>query len=108
MFAEQWHAEVVALVEVLVTEGKLDATDWSSALGAELDKRATEGAPDDDVTYYQAFLATLERLLASAEAVTKSDVDRRMEDWRRAYLNTPHGHPVVLEGAGQARNKSSG
>lgn len=97
-FAEQWHAQVTAVVEVLVAEGKLDAAAWSQALGAELDRRSAEGAPDTDETYYTAFLTVLETVLDKARMAGAEDVDRRESDWRNAYLSTPHGQPVVLRG----------
>ena len=97
-FAEQWHAQVTAVVEVLVADGKLDAAEWSRALGAELDRRSAEGAPDTDETYYAAFLNVLERMLDEARMAGTEDVTRRESDWRQAYLCTPHGQPVALKG----------
>lgn len=97
-FAEQWHAQVTAVVEVLVADGKLDAAEWSQALGAELDRRSAAGAPDTDETYYAAFLHVLETVLDKARMAGAEDVARRESDWRDAYLSTPHGQPVVLRG----------
>ena len=96
-FAEQWHAEVTALVELLIADGKLDAGQWSRALGAERDRRAAEGAPDTDDTFYAAFLSALEAAMDRANMARAADVDRRETDWRDAYLTTPHGRPVVLK-----------
>lgn len=86
------------MVEVLVADGKLDAAEWSQALGAEIDRRSAEGTPDTDETYYAAFLCVLERMLDTADMADIADVDRRETDWRDAYLSTPHGQPVVLKG----------
>ncbi|KUF11052.1 hypothetical protein [Pseudoponticoccus marisrubri] len=97
-FAEQWHAEVVAVVEVLVADGRLDPGAWSQALGAELERRAADGAPDSDATYYAAFLAVLEQLLDGQDLAPSAEVERRTEEWRRAYHATPHGQPVRLAG----------
>jgi len=97
VFAEQWHAQVIAVVELLVADGKIDADDWSRALGAELDRRATEGAPDTDDNYYEAYLSVLESTLDKAQLASGAEVDRRESDWREAYLGTPHGQPVVLK-----------
>ncbi len=98
VFQEQWHAQAVALVELLVADRKLDAEAWSRALGAELDRRAAEGAPDTDETYYSAFLKVLETTLDEARIAQATDVDQRKTDWRDAYLSTPHGQPVILKG----------
>lgn len=97
VFREQWHAQVIAVVELLVAEGKVTPAVWSETLGAELDKRSRNGDPDNDETYYSAFLSALESILDETGIVSQSEVDRREGDWRQAYLSTPHGEPVVLE-----------
>jgi nitrile hydratase accessory protein len=98
VFREQWHAEVIAVVELLVAAGRLNPRDWSETLGAELDKRSHNGEPDDESTYYETFLAALESVLNRDGFASYSEVDRRENDWRLAYLNTPHGQPVELSG----------
>jgi hypothetical protein len=95
-FAEQWHAQVTAVVELLIADRKLDPEEWSQALGAELDRLTAEGAPDTDDTYYTAFLGVLENTLDKKRIAHASEVDRREIDWREAYLSTPHGRPVIL------------
>jgi hypothetical protein len=97
VFAEQWHAQVIAVVELMVANGTLDAAEWSKTLGAELDQRASEGAEDTDANYYSAFLSTLERVLESNRFAARAEVDKRESDWRQAYLSTPHGKPVTLK-----------
>lgn len=97
MFQEQWHAQVIAIVELLTAEGKITPTVWSETLGAELDKRSRDGDPDDDSTYYSAFLSALECILDQAGIASQLELDKREGDWRHAYLSTPHGEPVVLE-----------
>ena len=97
VFDEQWHAQVIALVEVLIAEGKMAPDEWSQSLGAELDRRKTEGAPDTDGHYYEAILIVLEKTLDKAQLAIEADVDGRETDWREAYLSTPHGRPVVLK-----------
>lgn len=97
LFAKQWHAEVIAVRELLVADGRISPEDWSRALGAELDRRHASGAPDTDATYYEAFLAVLEQVTAAGRLATPSEIDRCEADWRAAYLSTPHGQPVVLK-----------
>lgn len=96
VFSEQWHAQVIALVELLITDGKIEAADWSQTLGAELDRRATDPAMDPDAIYYGAFLSALEQILDRSQFALRAEVDRRQQDWRNAYLTTPHGKPVAL------------
>jgi nitrile hydratase accessory protein len=102
-FAEPWQAEVLALAFALADRGVFSATEWSRTLGAELRRAAASGAPDDHETYYAAALAVLERLLAAHGGITATALSRRTEEWRRAYLHTPHGQPVDLAAGTHAR-----
>ena len=67
-----------------------------AALDSALDKRSHAGEPDNDASYYAAFLAALEFVLHRNGIALSSEFDRRENDWRRARLNTPHGKSVVL------------
>jgi nitrile hydratase accessory protein len=95
-FDEPWQAQALALAFALCERGVFSAAAWSEALGAELRRAEAQGAPDDHGTYYAAVLAALEQLLASADGITPDVLAARIEEWRRAYLRTPHGQPVEL------------
>lgn len=97
VFSEQWHAQVIAVVELLIAEGKIDSEEWSQTLGAELDRRVSKSAADTDANYYIAFLSALEQILDRSQFAVQAEVDKRESDWREAYLSTPHGKPVTLE-----------
>lgn len=103
MFDAPWHAETLALAFALSEAGAFTASAWSEALGAALRDAERRGAPDDQETYYQAALAALETLLDDAGEVSTGTLAARTEQWRRAYLNTPHGKPVLLS-AGDAES----
>ncbi len=102
-FAEPWQAEVLALAFALVRENIFTAAEWSDTLGAALRQAANDGKPDDQTTYYMATLTALERLLATDGRVTTESLSERVEQWRRAYLNTPHGNPVELSAGAEPR-----
>ena len=93
-FGVPWHAETLALADLLVQRGLISSARWAETLGAEIVARKT--APDDRETYYRAALAALERLLMENGAVTGAELDEREQQWERAYLRTPHGKPVEL------------
>ena len=97
VFGEHWHAQAIALAEVLIDEGKIDGAAWAETLGAMRAKQAAEGVPDGDDAYYSAVLQALEALLGSSGAAPAEAVTRREADWRQAYLTTPHGQPVNLK-----------
>jgi nitrile hydratase accessory protein len=94
VFGEPWHAETLAIADLLVRRGAISSQRWAETLGAEI--KALASAPDDRETYFRAVLAALERLLMENGAVTRRELDARERQWERAYLRTPHGRPVEL------------
>ena len=94
VFGEPWHAQTLALADLLVKRGVTSPARWAETLGAEI--KALNAAPDDRETYYRAVLATLERLLAENGSVTPAELEAREHQWERAYLRTAHGKPVEL------------
>jgi nitrile hydratase accessory protein len=101
LFEQPWQADVLAIADVLRDRGLFTAGDWASALGAALSEAARGGAPDTPETYYRCALATLEFVLSRHAPDVAAAMPERVEAWRRAYLNTPHGEPVVLAAARQ-------
>ena len=97
VFDEPWQAQVLAMADALVAGGKIKPHIWSETLGAELRILENSGAPDTPGTYYVAVLRAVEKLAAEIAGITESSVAGRCEDWKRAYLATPHGAPVELE-----------
>lgn len=105
VFAEPWHAEVLAVAFALTRAGLFSASEWAEALGEEIRRREDAGSGDGEENYYRAALAALERLCGDKSPGTGGSLDERVEAWRRAYLNTPHGQPVTLAaGAGPVEN----
>ena len=107
VFAEPWHAEVLAIAHALTRSGLFTAGDWAEALGAEIRRNGEAGEPDSEASYYyRAALAALERLVGAGSPETGGSLDERVEAWRRAYLNTPHGRAVSLAaGVDSAENR---
>lgn len=97
VFDELWQAQVLAMADNLVRQGKFSASAWSDALGAELKKLEAAGDEDNSATYYSAALRALEALLDDAGAVPAEDLTARRDAWEKAYLSTPHGAPVELK-----------
>lgn len=95
-FTEPWHAEAFALTVALHQAGAFSWSDWAAALSQEI--RLHPAGPDEDPgrAYWRQWLAALDRLAASAGLVEPEALAERIEAWRRAYLTTPHGAPVVL------------
>lgn len=100
VFAEPWQAQAFALTLKLHEAGHFTWREWAEALGAEIDAARARGDPDLGDTYYRHWLAALERLAAKKGLAQSGELDVRKAAWRRAFLSTPHGQPVVL-GAGE-------
>ena len=98
-FAEPWHAQVLGVANVLMESGMFSASEWAVALGGQIRERAKADEAGETDGYYHAVLAALELLVAEKSPETGDLLADRIEDWRRAYLNTPHGQPVILEAA---------
>lgn len=105
IFHEPWEAHAFALAVKLSEAGYFTWKEWASALSQEIKTAQAQGDPDLGNTYYQHWLRALERLCQEKSIVGDADLIRRKEEWRRAYLNTPHGKPIELA-AGQ-RNQET-
>ena len=95
-FDKPWHAEVFA-VTVHLSEQKLFSwTEWTNAIGKQINKAKLTRPIDGSDDYYTLWLDALIELISTrgitdAEAIL--DVQNR---WADAYRNTPHGKPVKL------------
>ena len=96
VFGEPWEAQAFALVLRLSEQGLFQWSEWSAALATEIRHARETGDQDLGDTYYHYWLAALEKLLLEKSVLDSEAVKSRIEEWRRAYLNTPHGHPIEL------------
>ncbi len=96
VFDEAWQAQVLGIADSLVELGLLSRDEWASALGEELKNNQSTGAPDNAESYYRAVLRAVEVLLDGKKIMTEPELSDRIEEWRQAYLRTPHGQPVEL------------
>ena len=99
VFNEPWEAQAFALAVRLSEMGYFTWAEWAEVLSQEIKAAQARGDPDLGNTYYQHWLNALERLCAAKNLVGDADRGRRKEEWRRAYLNTPHGQPIELSAA---------
>ena len=111
VFDEPWQAQALGLAISLSERGVFSPAAWSAELGAAHRQLIAGGAPDSAQTYYEAVAMALERLLASCGALGADTIEPRTRDWRQAYLDTPHGEPVVLAAGNKdakAENRGAG
>jgi nitrile hydratase accessory protein len=96
VFDELWQAEVFAIVQVLLDAGAFSPAEWTAALSAAITEAQRAGDPDHGDTYGGHQFAALEALCRAKGLLTTAELDRLQEEWRAAYLRTPHGQPVEL------------
>jgi nitrile hydratase accessory protein len=94
VFGEPWHAQTLALADLLVKQGVVSPARWAKTLGDEI--KALNAEPDDRESYFRAVLTALERLLAESGSISAPELHEREHQWERAYLRTAHGQPVEL------------
>jgi nitrile hydratase accessory protein len=96
VFREPWEAHAFALAVRLSEAGRFTWQEWTKFLSEEIRSAQSRGKPDLGDNYYHHWLAALERLCASKGLASPADLARRKEEWRDAYMHTPHGRPVEL------------
>ena len=96
VFAEPWEAHAFAIVVKLSEKGLFKWSDWTNTLAEEIKEAKEQGNPDFGNNYYKFWLSALETMLLEKNILKKSDLKSMMEQWRHAYLSTPHGNPVKL------------
>lgn len=96
LFAKPWHAQAFALVLHLHDQSLFSWEEWSHALGAV---RASQESPDKPDAYYIAWVDALGHLMIQKGILDEQSSVAMLENWRRAYLSTPHGSPVLLNGS---------
>ncbi len=96
VFNEPWEAHAFALAVRLSESGCFSWSEWAAALSEEIRLTQERGDPDLGKSYYHHWLNALEKLCAAKGLASGADMHRRKEQWRSAYLHTPHGQPIEL------------
>jgi len=98
-FAEPWQAQAFALVVSLHQAGLFAWQDWVKIFSETIVAAPATPAEDVNSAYYRQWLLAMERLVEHLGLATPTAIAQRAAEWRQAYLNTPHGQPVVLANA---------
>lgn len=97
VFLEPWHAEIFSLAVALNRKGVFTWSEWVDSFTTAMREVPAEEGEGPETTYYRRWLLALERLAAQRGLSSSEEMARRKEEWRRAYLHTPHGQPIALE-----------
>jgi len=96
VFAEPWQAQAFAMTLKLHEAGYFTWAEWTEHLSAEIAAAKARGDPDLGDTYYEHWLAALEKLVAKKGIVSLADLARRKHEWDAAARATEHGKPIEL------------
>ena len=97
VFADPWMAQAFAMTVKLHEQGLFTWPGWAAARSDEIKRAQADGDPDLGDTYYQHWLAELERLVKEKGASSATELTERKDAWDRASKATPHGQPILLE-----------
>jgi nitrile hydratase accessory protein len=97
VFREPWEAQAFAMTLALHERGLFTWPEWSATLGNEIKRAQAVGDPDTGETYYEHWLAALERLIAEKGVASPDTLTRYRDAWDHAADRTPHGAPIELK-----------
>jgi nitrile hydratase accessory protein len=89
VFEEPWEAQAFAMAISLHERGVFTWNEWAAALAREI-------AADADRSYYESWLAALEKLVEEKSLMTGQERLARIDAWDHAARATPHGKPIEL------------
>ena len=96
VFREPWEAQAFAMTLALHARGLFTWPEWAAALAEEIKRAQRAGDPDTGETYYQHWLAALERIVADKGVADVGTLARYRDAWDHAADRTPHGKPIEL------------
>ena len=96
VFKEPWEAQAFSMAVALHQRGVFTWPEWAATLADEIKRAQAAGDPDTGETYYQHWLATLERLVSEKGIANRDALARYHDAWDRAADRTPHGTPIEL------------
>ena len=92
MFDAPWQAQAFAMTLTLQQRGIFTWAEWAEMLGAARARAAAPGAPDTSESYYQDWLATLERMVTAKRLADEAALKRTRDAWDRAAERTRTAH----------------
>ncbi len=106
-FTEPWQARAFAIAVLASRQGCFTWSEWTQALGRELQRASDAGAQMADGSYFECWLSALQSLLAGKGAIGPEELSHRRQAWEDAYRRTPHGLPVSLSSPRKEETRAS-
>ena len=98
-FDEPWQAQAFSLLVALHRKQKFPWKNWAETFGAVIVREPSLAGESTNDTYYRQWVTALVEFLSRHDIVEEMEITAREEEWRKAYLNTPHGNSILLENA---------
>lgn len=94
IFNAPWEAQAFALVVRLQEQGIFSWQEWAEAMNLSINKAREQGDPDLGNTYYQHWLATLERMTKEKGLATDELLAAKKQEAHLAHqrLHSDHKH----------------
>ncbi|KEA63048.1 putative metal chaperone, involved in Fe-nitrile hydratase activation, GTPase of COG0523 family [Marinobacterium lacunae] len=99
MFDHPWQAQAFSLIVHLHRSGLFAWPEWVKVFSDVIKSAPPQPGESDNDTYYRQWIVAMEQMVASLGLVGEEDIAQRAHEWRQAYLNTPHGQPILLANA---------
>jgi len=96
VFRAPWEAQAFAMAVTLHEAGYFTWSEWAEHLAGEIKRAQARGDPDLGTTYYEHWLAALERIVAEKGLIAADELARRKAEWEAAARATPPGKPIEL------------
>ena len=96
-FEAPWHGQVFALAVALNEAGHFEWPEWVDLFSGNLKKAGADKDLDGSDDYYVIWVQTLEEMLTRKNMAGPEMLSQMKELWAEAFLNTPHGKPVIPE-----------
>lgn len=98
-FDYPWQASMFSLTVHLYKAGLFPWSQWVEIFSDEIKRSPRRQHESINDAYYRQWAVAFEAMLETLGLVTGKGVEEAAQAWRLAYLNTPHGMPVLLQNA---------
>jgi nitrile hydratase accessory protein len=96
VFEAPWQAQAFSMLVALNKAGHFAWKDWVQLFSRVIKSSPVLPGETANDAYYRQWASALEEMVISIGGVTRDEIASREQEWRSAYLNTPHGLPVKL------------
>lgn len=95
IFEEPWQAQAFSVTVLLNKAGLFDWKVWVKTFAKHISTYPRQPDETDQQAYYRQWLSALEELLDNIGLTDQQLRDLYKENWRRSYVATEHGQPIV-------------